>query len=96
MHTHDFRFLGFLPIKKGRHTLFESLRSKDYTAICYESVHRIERTLSDISEVFGPDHKIVVAREITKKFEEFVRMSVSEAQEYFKKNPMKGEFVVIF
>ena len=96
MHTHDFRFLGFLPIKKGRHTLFESLRNKDYTAVCYESVHRMERTLSDIAEVFGPDHSIVIGRELTKKFEEFVRGSVTEVQEHFKKGTLKGEFVVIF
>ncbi len=96
MHTHDFRFLGFLPIKKGRHTLFELLRNKDYTAVCYESVHRLERTLSDIAATFGESHQIVVGRELTKKFEEFVRGTVSEVQAHFKNGTMKGEFVVIF
>ena len=52
MHTHDFRFLGFMPIKKGRKTLFESLKGKDYTAVIYESVHRIDKTVAEIAEHF--------------------------------------------
>ncbi len=72
-HTHDFRFLGFLPVKKGRKTLFESLKNKDHTVVVYESVHRIDKTVAEIAEYFGPDHKIVIARELTKKFEEFIR-----------------------
>ncbi len=50
---HDFRFLGFLPLKKGRQTLFKSLKEKDYTAIIYESPHRIEKTLSELAATFG-------------------------------------------
>lgn len=72
-HTHDFRFLGFLPIKKGRKTLFDSLKTKDYTVVIYESVHRIDKTISEIAEHFGDDHGVVIARELTKKFEEFIR-----------------------
>lgn len=72
-HTHDFRFLGFLPVKKGRKTLFESLKNKDHTVVVYESVHRIDKTVAEIAEYFGSDHKIVIARELTKKFEEFIR-----------------------
>ncbi len=49
---HDFRFLGFLPLKKGRQTLLKELAEKEYTAIIYESPHRIERTLSDLMGTF--------------------------------------------
>lgn len=52
LHMHDFRFLGFLPLKKGRQTLLKSLKEKDYTAIIYESPHRIEKTLSDLENTF--------------------------------------------
>lgn len=96
MHMHDFRFLGFLPVKKGRETLFKSLQNKDYTVVVYESVHRIMRTLSDLEKYFGPDHHIVVGRELTKKFEEFRRGTIAEVREYFEKNTCKGEFVVVF
>jgi 16S rRNA (cytidine1402-2'-O)-methyltransferase len=96
MHTHDFRFLGFLPIKKGRQTLFKSLETKEYTAVAYESVHRIEKTVAEIAEHFGPEHKIVLARELTKKFEEFFRGTAGECVAELKARPRKGEFVVIF
>lgn len=95
-HTHDFRFLGFMPIKKGRKTLFESLKTKDYTVVVYESVHRIDKTVAEIAEHFGPDHQIVIARELTKKFEEFIRGTAAECVEELKLRPRKGEFVVIF
>ena len=52
LHMHDFRFLGFLPLKKGRQTLLKSLKEKDYTAIVYESPHRIEKTLSELADTF--------------------------------------------
>lgn len=71
--THHFTYLGFLPVKKGRKTLLESLKDKEHTVIIYESVHRIERTLSDLEAIFGPEHPVVVGRELTKKFEEFIR-----------------------
>jgi 16S rRNA (cytidine1402-2'-O)-methyltransferase len=52
LHMHDFRFLGFLPLKKGRQTLLKILKEKDYTAIIYESPHRIEKTLSELKAIF--------------------------------------------
>lgn len=96
MHMHDFRFLGFLPVKKGRETLFKSLQTKTYTVVIYESVHRILRTLSDMEKYLWPDHPIVIWRELTKKFEEFKHGTVKECREYYEKNVCKGEFVVIF
>lgn len=50
--THHFTYLGFLPIKKGRKTLLEELKNKTHTVVLYESVHRIERTLSDLCTTF--------------------------------------------
>lgn len=96
MHMHDFRFIGFLPVKKGRETMFKSLQNKDYTVVIYESVHRILRTLSDFEKYFGPDYPIVVGRELTKKFEEFKHGTARECREYFEKQNCKGEFVIVF
>lgn len=66
-----------------------SLKTKDYTVVIYESVHRIERTLEDIEEYFGGDMPIVVGRELTKKFEEFLRMSVADMRKHFQEHPPK-------
>lgn len=96
MHMHDFRFLGFLPIKKWRQTLFNELKEKDYTVIIYESVHRMLKTLDDLEKVFWKEHKIVVARELTKKFEEFKRDTIEECKIYFAKQNLKWEFVIVF
>ncbi len=76
--THHFTYLGFLPVKKGRQTLLKSLPSITNTIVVYESVHRIERTIADLAEALGADREIVMAREITKKFETFVRGPVGE------------------
>ena len=94
---HQYLYLGFLPVKKGRQTMLKSLQNKEYTVVVYESVHRIEKTLREFEEYFGGDTPIVVGREITKKFEEFVRGTVSEVIEYFKKDgKVKWEFVIVF
>lgn len=95
--THQYLYLGFLPVKKGRQTMLKKLQNKEYTTVIYESVHRIEKTLKEFEEYFGWEAQIVVAREITKKFEEFTRGTISEVREFFAQNPskIKGEFVVI-
>lgn len=91
-----FLYLWFMPIKKGRQTLFKKLQAIEETVVFYESVHRIEKTLKELWEYLGPERKIVVARELTKKFEEFNRVTIKEAIEiYSKKEKQKGEFVVI-
>ena len=87
--THQYIYLGFLPIKKGRQTMLKKLQNREYTTIVYESVHRIEKTLSEFEEYFGSETPIVVAREITKKFEEFTRGTISEVRNFFKENPGK-------
>jgi 16S rRNA (cytidine1402-2'-O)-methyltransferase len=89
-------YLGFLPIKKWRQTLFKKLQTVEETVVFYESVHRIEKTLITLGEYLWEGRKIVIARELTKKFEEFNRVTIKEAIEiYSKKEKQKGEFVVI-
>lgn len=99
MSSHHFLYLGFLPIKKGRQTLLTRLsENKTETVVIYESVHRIIKTLWDLKKYFWEDHHIVVGRELTKKFEEYIRGSILEVETYFSENPgkIKWEFVVLF
>lgn len=96
MQSNHFLYLGFLPIKKWRKTILEKLKSKENTAVIYESVHRIEKTLIDLQNTFWSDHEIVIGREITKKFEEFIRWNIEEIINHFKQNKAKWEFVIIF
>ena len=104
MQMNHFLYLWFLPVKKWRQTLFKSLverkNSKSWweTIVIYESVHRIIKTLKEIREYFWNDFQIVVWRELTKKFEEFKRGSISEVLDYYENTPwkVKGEFVILF
>ncbi|MBU4480402.1 16S rRNA (cytidine(1402)-2'-O)-methyltransferase [Patescibacteria group bacterium] len=96
----QFLFLGFLPHKKGRETLFKEIAETKRTVAFYESPHRIIKTLNSLKEHLEaqlPNRKIVVARELTKIFEEIVSGSASEILEFFEKNPdkIRGEFVVM-
>ncbi len=88
-----FVYLWFLPIKKWRQTLFKSLKEEKKTVVFYESVHRIQKTISQLIEYLGEDKKVVIARELTKMYEEFFRWTLKEASEHFTST--KGEFVVI-
>lgn len=90
-----FYFEGFLPQKKGRKTRLELLRDQEATMVFYESPYRVVRTLRDFMEVFGPERKISVSREITKKFEETVRGTLSEVWDHFTQKEPKGEFVMV-
>ena len=92
--TDRFVFEGFLPQKKGRKTKWDSLKSESRTIIIYESPHRIIKTLTDIHTYLGT-RKVVVARELTKKFEEIVRGSVQSVLTELSKKSPKGEYVVI-
>jgi 16S rRNA (cytidine1402-2'-O)-methyltransferase len=93
---HEFTFLGFLPHKKGRETLFKEIAESKRTVVFYESTHRILKTLESLVK-FCPNKKVCVAREITKIYEEFKTGSPAEILEYFEKNKekQKGEFTVI-
>ena len=92
-----FVYLGFLPLKKGRKTLFDSLKDEVRTVVFYESVHRIEKTLSEISVALAsqPDRPVVIARELTKMHEEFVRTTIKDLQDVAKTIMKKGEFAVV-
>ncbi|HEY4612194.1 MAG TPA: ribosomal RNA small subunit methyltransferase I, partial [Bacteroidota bacterium] len=92
--TDSFVFEGFLPQKKGRKTKLESLRNEPRTIILYESPHRIVKTLTDISTYLG-NRNVVVARELTKKFEEVVRGPVQDVLKAISSKPPKGEYVVV-
>ncbi|OGJ63220.1 16S rRNA (cytidine(1402)-2'-O)-methyltransferase [Candidatus Peribacteria bacterium RIFCSPLOWO2_01_FULL_51_18] len=92
-----FSYLGFLPVKKGRKTLFESLKNVEQTIVFYESPHRISKTLSELSDILSsqPDRRIVIARELTKLYEEVISTSIGELKEQIKTMKIKGEFVVV-
>ncbi|MFA6256857.1 MAG: 16S rRNA (cytidine(1402)-2'-O)-methyltransferase [Candidatus Paceibacterota bacterium] len=94
--THEFTFLGFLPHKKGRETLFREMAESKRTMAFYESPHRILKTLESLVK-FCPDKKVCVARELTKIYEEFKTGTPTEVLEYYLKNKDKqrGEFTVI-
>jgi 16S rRNA (cytidine1402-2'-O)-methyltransferase len=90
-----FLFDGFLPVKPGRrvHRL-EALRELGLTVVCYESPHRILASLEAIAQVFG-EREIVVAREMTKQFEEIVRGPAGALRQRFAAGTARGEFTVI-
>ncbi|MFA6050289.1 MAG: 16S rRNA (cytidine(1402)-2'-O)-methyltransferase [Candidatus Paceibacterota bacterium] len=92
----EFTFLGFLPHKKGRETLFKEIAASDRPSVFYESPHRILKTLESLKK-FAPEKRVVVAKEISKIYEEYITGTAEVILEYFAKNPDKtrGEFVVI-
>src|SRR5689334_3356393 len=93
--TDEFHFIGFLPHKSGqRRNKLESLKSFDGTIVLYESPYRVEKLLVELSEVF-PERQIVLARELTKKFEEFLRGTPAGLLAVTQKRSLKGEFVVL-
>lgn len=94
--THEFTFLGFLPHKKGRETLFKEIANANRTMVFYESPHRILKTLESLNK-FCPNKKVCIARELTKIYEEFRMGTPVELFEYLKNNPIKqkGEFTIL-
>ncbi len=94
--THEFTFLGFMPHKKGRETLFKEIGQSKRTTVFYESPHRIMKTLESLA-LHAPDKKVVIARELTKIYEQVIAGTSAEVLEYFTKNndKVRGEFVVI-
>ena len=90
-----FCFEGFLPQKKGRAKRLTELAAQDHTIIFYESPFRVLKTLKQLSEFFSPEREISVSRELTKKFEQTVRGTLSEVIAHFTEHPPKGEFVIV-
>lgn len=91
--TDRFVFEGFLPVKKGRSTRLALLKEEPRTIILYESPHRIMRTLTDLRDVLG-DRSVCIGREITKKFEEMIRGSLSDVIDDLSRGRIRGEFVI--
>ena len=93
--TAEFHFVGFLPHKSGqRRRQLEALHTVPGTWVLYESPFRIEKLLTELSEIV-PDRTVVLARELTKKFEEFLFGTAAELLELTKTRRLKGEFVVL-
>ncbi len=92
--TDRFVFEGFLPVKKGRKTKFESLRTEGRTIVIYESPFRIVKTVDEVRQYLG-ERRIAVVRELTKKFEEVLRGTPSEILEHLKKKSPRGEYVLV-
>jgi 16S rRNA (cytidine1402-2'-O)-methyltransferase len=95
----DFTFLGFLPHKKGRETLFKEIAFSERTMVFYESPHRIMKTLESLCAHLKAENEktVTICRELTKIFEEVVKGTAQEVKAYFEAHPdkVKGEFVVI-
>ena len=90
-----FCFEGFLPLKKGRHSLLTELAEEERTLILYESPVRLLKTLNDLVKYFGRDRRCCVSRELTKVYEENVRGTLQEVLEHFSEKTVKGEIVII-
>jgi len=92
----EFLFLGFLPHKKGRETLFKEITDSKRTVVFYESPHRIIKTLNSLCE-YAKNRNITIGRELTKIYEEFISGKPDDILEILNNDPkkQKGEFVVI-
>ncbi len=95
--TDSFRFSGFLPSKQGaRRTLLEAIRNSPRTQIFYEAPHRIVESLQDVAELLGPERHVVVAREVTKLHEEFLRGHAEDVLAALtKRGDVKGEITLL-
>ena len=92
--TDCFSFYGFVPKKEGQKKKFFEAVEKDRSVVVYESPHRILKTLKLLAELM-PERKICIAREMTKKFEEFVRGSAAEVYEKLRDKNIKGEICIV-
>ena len=95
--TDSFRFSGFLPAKRGeRRAALEAIRTSPRTQVFYEAPHRIVDALSDVAEVLGENRHVVIAREVTKLHEEFLRGRAGELLEMLKsRDGVKGEITLL-
>jgi len=93
--TGRFTFEGFLSVEKKKRLLhLDELKTEKRTMIFYEAPHKLLRTLADLLNAFG-DRQISISREMTKMYEETLRLSISEAIEHFESNAPRGEFVLV-
>ena len=92
--TDKFLYLGFLPIKKGRQTIFKKIAENEHTVVFYESPHRLNKTLTQLKEYLKPTAKVAIAKELTKIYETFYRGTIDEVISMLPEKP-KGEYVVM-
>lgn len=90
-----FVFEGFLPVKKGRNKRFTELASEQRTMVFYESPYRLEKSLRQMAEYFGPERRSSVSREISKLHEENARGTLIELADHFGAKTVKGEIVIV-
>ena len=90
-----FCFEGFLPQKKGRAKRLQALADEERTMIFYESPYRVVTCLEQLAEVFGPERRVSVSRELTKKFEQTLRGTIAEVLDRFRASEPRGEFVLV-
>ena len=90
-----FVFEGFLPDKKEKEQVLKALGEEERTIILYEAPHRLRRTLKELERVFGPDRRLALCRELTKKFEEVKRQTIAEAIAFYETQEPRGEYVLV-
>ena len=90
-----FCFEGFLPQKKGRAKRLQALADEERTMIFYESTYRVVKCLEQLAELFGPERRVSVSRELTKKFEQTLRGTIAEVLDRFRASEPRGEFVLV-
>ena len=91
-----FCFEAFLPYdKKERARVLEELRGETRTIVLYEAPHRVRKTLAELEETLGGERRLTVCRELTKRFEERMPLTLEEAVRFYEQNEPKGEFVLV-
>lgn len=91
----NFIFEGFIPLKKGRQTFFQSLVAEKRTVVIYESPHRLLKTLTELHSYIGDERLVAVCRELSKMFEETKVATLPELIPYFELKGVKGEIVIV-
>jgi 16S rRNA (cytidine1402-2'-O)-methyltransferase len=90
-----FVYEGFLPLKKGRHTMLTQWQSEDRTIVFYESPHRLVKCLKELATYLGEEREVCVCRELSKKFEEHKHGKALDVAAYYEAHPPKGEIVIV-
>lgn len=94
--TRRFAFEAFLPKDKKEHqAVLEELKTETRTIIIYEAPHHLVRTLQELSDTLGGDHRLTICRELTKRHEEKLQMTLTDSLSYYEVNEPRGEYVLI-
>ena len=96
LHTRRFAFEAFLPKDKKEHqAVLEELKTETRTIIIYEAPHHLVRTLQELSDTLGGDRRLTICRELTKRHEEKLQMTLTDSLSYYEVNEPRGEYVLI-